>query len=172
MLFSSLRTQWQFPSFICEQVVTTSKLLICHTRNQKSAFSFKNVFLHYKLKILCRIRKHIQTIILYDKIPFSFLIHLSYSYFQTTSQDHTLFLNIYTFPFTCGSQYKIIKYNPWNISFQQAIKIWLTILMPVENVTGFIGLGFSSCISNWVDLSLCWAKSRATGRSELSCKKS
>lgn len=55
---------------------------------------------------------------------------------------------------------------------QTAIKIWLTILMPVENVTGFVDLGFSNCISSWVDLSLCWAKSRATGRSELSCKKS
>lgn len=39
--------------------------------------------------------------------------------------------------------------------FQINNKIQLTILMPVENVPGFIGLGFSICISNWVDLSLC-----------------
>lgn len=31
---------------------------------------------------------------------------------------------------------------------QTAIKIWLTILMPVENVTGFVDLGFSNCISS------------------------
>lgn len=95
-----------------------------------------------------------------------------YSCFYMSSLAQILFLNIWTYQFNCRNQYKVINCNPWNTFFKQAIKIQLTILMPVENVTGFIGLGFSSCISNWVDLSLCWAKSRATGRSELSCKKS
>lgn len=59
-----------------------------------------------------------------------------------------------------------MKYNFWNIFFREVIKIKFIILIFVENVIGFIGLGFLSCIFNWVDLFLCWVKSRVIGRLE------